>query len=81
VSAERHGALLHHDLRAQATNISVRLTSGGRAYVTTASAVDPMSSRVTWCTQRGARSVGRCGEPVTALVDAVCPHNVPIVAR
>ncbi len=80
VSGEERSALLHNGLRAQATITSVRLTSGGRVYVTTASAVDPVSGRVTSYTQRGVRSVGRRGEPVTVLVDAARPHIYLIVA-
>jgi hypothetical protein len=80
VSGEERSELLHNGLRAQATITSVRITSGGRVYVTTASAVDPVSGRVTSYTQRGVRSVGRRGEPVTVLVDAKRPHIYLIVA-
>ena len=80
ISGEDRSNLLHNGLRAQATITSVSITGGGRFYVTTASAVDPVSGRLKSYTQRGARSVGRRGEPVTVLVDATRPNLYLIVA-
>ncbi len=74
ISSETRGELLHNGLRAQATITDVRATGGGRVYVTTASGVDPVSGKPKTYVQRGARSIGRRGEPVTILVDAARPH-------
>ena len=79
MSAEDRSNLLHNGLRAQATITSVNVTGGGRFYVTAASAIDPVSGRLKTYTQRGARSVGRRGEPVTVLVDAARPNLYLIV--
>lgn len=80
VSLEARGELLHNGLRAQATITDVRTTEGGRIYVTSASGVDPVSGGLKTYVQRGARSIGRRGEPVTVLVDAARPHIYLIVA-
>jgi hypothetical protein len=80
MTLEARGELLHNGLRAQATITSVRTTGGGRVFVTTASGVDPVSGQVKTYTQRGVRSIGRRGEPVTILVDAARPHRYLIVA-
>ncbi len=79
-SPEARGELLHSGLRAQATITEVRIAGGGRIHVTSASGVDPVSGRLTTYVQRGARSIGRRGEPVTVLVDAARPHIFLIVA-
>jgi hypothetical protein len=79
LSGAERSDLLHNGLRAQATVTGVKITGGGRVYVTTAAAVDPVSGRLKTYTQRGARSVGRRGEPVTVLVDAARPHIYLIV--
>jgi hypothetical protein len=80
MSPEARGELLHNGLRAQATITEVHTSGGGRVYVTSASGVDPVSGGLTTYVQRGARSIGRRGEPVTVLVDAARPHVYLIVA-
>jgi hypothetical protein len=80
VRPEARVELLHNGLRVQATITDVRTAGGGRIYVTSASGVDPVSGGLTTYIQRGARSIGRRGEPVTVLVDAARPHIFLIVA-
>jgi hypothetical protein len=79
ITPEARGDLLHNGLRAQATITDVRATGGGRVYVTSASGIDPVSGKPKTYIQRGARSIGRRGEPVTVLVDAARPHIYLIV--
>ena len=79
-SPEARGELLRNGLRAQAT-ITDGAHHGGWARLRHLGLRRrPGERRVTTYIQRGARLLGRRGEPVTVLVDAARPHVYLIVA-